>query len=131
MPAELVYELRWSEVAAHIGAQLPRWPSQLRREAHVTAWLPAHQPEAVQVVTWPDWEPLYDMAYREAKNTPVRVACMSIGHEMRSRAVEHADWEITHMNELEEPGDPSDYLKRQEAERACTNPGLPRDQRPR
>ena len=115
----LVYKPRWSEVAAHIGSPVPWWPSELRRKEHLTRWLPSHEPTAVEVVTWPNWEPLYDMALREGKNTPVRIACFSIGHEIRSRAVEEADHEITHMNNLEEPEGPPALTARQAAERAC------------
>ncbi|MBB4890435.1 hypothetical protein [Streptomyces netropsis] len=114
----LVYEPRWSELAAHIGSPIPWWPSELRRDSHLTAWKPAHTPEPVQVLTWPEWEPLYDMAFREAKGTPLRLACLSAGREIRSRAVKHTLWEIGKMNELKEAKEDSDYAKRKEAERA-------------
>ncbi|WP_261553724.1 hypothetical protein [Frankia tisae] len=115
----LVYEPRWSEVAAHIGGPIPWWPSALRRREHLLGWSPSREPEAVEIVTWPSWEPLYDMALREAKGTPVRVACFSIGHEIRSQAVEFADFDIAHMNGSDEPEMPSGYRARQAAERAC------------
>ncbi|MEX5637642.1 hypothetical protein [Parafrankia sp. FMc2] len=122
----LTYEPRWSEVAAHIGAPLPWWPSELRREQHLTAWRPAHPPAAVDVVTWPSWEPLYDMALTEAKGAPIRVACFSIGHEIRLQAVESAESDIAHMNDRADPGDPLSFRERQQAERASmTIPALP------
>ncbi|GCE01587.1 hypothetical protein EHYA_09353 [Embleya hyalina] len=127
----LVYEPRWSEVAAHIGTEVPWWPSALRRPGHLTAWFPAHAPEAVQAVSWPKWEPLYDMAYREAKGTPVRIACISIGHEIRAGAVEYARWELDHMNELAEPGGSDGYARRQATQRASmVIPAFPDDSDP-
>ncbi len=122
----LAYEPRWSEVAAHIGCPVPWWPSALRRREHLLGWSPSQEPEAVEIVTWPSWEPLYDMALREAKNTPVRVACFSIGHEIRSKAVESTDFDIAHMKDSDEPGMSSGYRARQAAERASmTIPAFP------
>ena len=116
---DLEYEPSWSELSAHIGTPVPWWPTELLRADHLTAWRPAHEPVPVEVATWPNWEPLYDMAFAEAKHHPVRIACFSIGHEMRSRALEHANWEITHMNELAEPASDDAYATRQALERAC------------
>ncbi|WP_457469893.1 hypothetical protein [Streptomyces sp. TE4109] len=113
---ELEYQPRWSEVAAHVGAPVPWWPADLRRREHLTTWSPGKKPQAVEVVTWPSWEPLYDMALREAKGTPVRVACFSLGHEMRRRAVEHVDWEIGQMNGDDESDSPA-FAKRRAAQR--------------
>ncbi|WP_326771019.1 hypothetical protein OG978_46270 (plasmid) [Streptomyces sp. NBC_01591] len=113
---ELEYEPRWSEVAAHVGAPVPWWPADLRRREHLTTWSPGKKPAAVEVVTWPSWEPLYDMALREAQGTPVRVACFSLGHEMRRRAVEHVDWEIGQMNG-DDDSDSSAFAKRRAAQR--------------
>ncbi|MFE6194827.1 hypothetical protein [Streptomyces sp. NPDC057838] len=92
---DTLYEPLWSEVAAHIGTQIPWWPSELRRPDHLLAWRPGDVPVAVEVVTRPSWEPLYELARSEPESSPVRHACFTIGHEMRSRAAESAEHEVT------------------------------------
>lgn len=89
------YEPLWSEIAAHIGTQVPWWPSELRRPDHLVAWRPGDAPVPVEVVTWPSWEPLYELARMEPEGSPVRAACFTIGHEMRTRAAESAEHEVT------------------------------------
>ncbi|MFD7645752.1 hypothetical protein ACFV4P_34490 [Kitasatospora sp. NPDC059795] len=96
---ELEYDPRWSDVAAHIGTRLPWWPSELRRPAHLEAWRPGDEPVPVEVVTWPAWEPLYDMAYSEAEGTAVRSACLTVGQQMRSRAIAGALREIAELHD--------------------------------
>ncbi|MFJ8047369.1 hypothetical protein [Streptomyces luteogriseus] len=91
------YEPGWSETAAHIGTQVPWWPSELRRREHLTAWRPGDAPAPVEVVTWPSWEPLYELARTEPEGSPVRGACFTIGHEMRTRAAESAEDEVAHV----------------------------------
>ncbi|QTE01510.1 hypothetical protein [Streptomyces cyanogenus] len=94
---DLQYEPRWSEVAAHVGTQVPWWPSQLRRPEHLTSWRPGDDPVPVDVVTWPSWEPLYELAGAEPEGSPVRGACFTIGHEMRTKAAEWIEHEVTEI----------------------------------
>lgn len=103
----LVYEPSWSEVAAHIGGPVPWWPSALQRRELLVAWTPGQQPEAVEVLTERRWESLYDMALREAEATPVRVACFSIGYEIREQAVGFVEREIAQLtsSDSSEPAD--------------------------
>lgn len=123
---DLVYEPCWSDLAAHLGTPAPWWPAELRRAEHLTSWSPGQPVASVDVVTWPSWEPLYDMALRQARNTPLRVACFSIGHEIRSRAVASADAEIAHMGHLDNDNVPPHFSVRQAAERAgMTIPAVP------
>lgn len=123
---DLAYEPRWSELAAHVGSPVPWWPSQLLREEHLIDWKPGRRRSPVVVVTEPAWEPLYDMAYTQAKGSPLRIACLSIGHEVRTRAVEHAQQDLDHMNDIKTKADDSDYAQRCKAERAfMTLPGFP------
>ncbi|HZF92307.1 hypothetical protein [Streptomyces sp.] len=88
------YEPRWSDIAAHIGTQVPWWPSALRRPSHLTAWRPGDPPAPVQVVTWPSWEPLYALARTEPEGSPVRGALFTIGHEMRTGAIASTRHEV-------------------------------------
>ncbi|WP_189939212.1 hypothetical protein [Streptomyces aurantiogriseus] len=122
---DTLYEPRWSEAAAHIGAQVPWWPSELRRPDHMTSWRPGDSPVPVEVVTQPSWEPLYELARNEPKDSPVRGACFTIGHEMRARA---ADWAEHEVAELLEPAGRfrGTVSARAEAERAAiVLPGVP------
>jgi hypothetical protein len=123
---ELPYSPDWVDVAAHIGTRVPWWPLHLRRARAVNAWSPGDEPATVEPVSWPSWEPLYDMALSEAKGNAVRTACFSIGHQIRKDAAENAAWEIAHMDELAESGDPGDYVVSQQGERAsmmiCASP---------
>ncbi|MFV0131589.1 hypothetical protein ACLGI4_28470 [Streptomyces sp. HMX112] len=62
----LAYSPSWAELAAHLGAPVPWWPSALRRPDHLTGWRPGDEPRPVEVVTYPSWEALYALAEREA-----------------------------------------------------------------
>ncbi|MFC9925853.1 hypothetical protein [Streptomyces sp. NPDC127190] len=92
---ELPYEPRWSEIAAHIGTQVPWWPVELRRPEHLLGWRPGDRPAPVDVVTSPSWEPLYELARAEPEGSAVRGACFTIGHEIRTRSAESAEHEVT------------------------------------
>ncbi|MFI5770930.1 hypothetical protein ACIA74_20685 [Streptomyces sp. NPDC051658] len=94
---ELVYHPSWAELAAHLGGPAPWWPSALRREAHLTAWQPGDAPVPVEVVTFPSWEPLHALARQEPEGSPVRRACFTIGHRIRSGAAENALWEMENL----------------------------------
>ncbi|MFJ4554490.1 hypothetical protein ACIP4Q_00125 [Streptomyces massasporeus] len=96
---DVPYEPMWSELAAHAGTQVPWWPSELRRPAHMTAWRPGDVPVPVEVVTWPSWEPLYELAGTEPVGSPVRGACFTIGHEMRARAAAAVRHEVDEILE--------------------------------
>ncbi|MFF4572718.1 hypothetical protein [Streptomyces sp. NPDC001410] len=96
---DLPYEPMWSDIASHIGTQVPWWPSQLRRPEHLTAWRPGDEPTPVAVITWPSWEPLYELAGSEPEGSPVRGACFTIGHEMRTQAADWVEHEVTEILE--------------------------------
>ncbi|MER6344760.1 hypothetical protein ACWC10_18970 [Streptomyces sp. NPDC001595] len=115
---DTVYEPRWSDIAAHIGTQVPWWPSAVRRPAHLTAWQPGDAPVPVDVVTWPSWEPLYALAGTEPEGSPVRGALFTIGHEMRTRAAESTRREIERILDRRGGHSPSGTA-RAKAERAA------------
>ncbi|MFD8825710.1 hypothetical protein ACFV1C_25580 [Streptomyces sp. NPDC059605] len=94
---ELVYHPSWSGLAAHVGGPVPWWPSALRRRAHLTEWTPGDAPVPVDVATYPSWEPLYELARQEPEGSPVRRACFTIGHRIRTSAAEHASWEMENL----------------------------------
>ncbi|MFI9213687.1 hypothetical protein ACIGW7_36815 [Streptomyces sp. NPDC053253] len=103
---ELVYHPRWSELAAHLGGPVPWWPSALRRRAHLTAWTPGDAPVPVDMATYPSWEPLYELARQEPEGSPLRRACFTIGHRIRTSAAEHASWEMENLRSWSTgPGD--------------------------
>jgi hypothetical protein len=107
---ELLYHPRWSEVAAHVGGPVPWWPGALRRRAHLTAWTPGDAPVPVDVVTFPSWEPLYELARQEPEGSPVRRACFTIGHRIRTSAAEHASREMENLRSWSRgPGDSMVY----------------------
>ncbi|MEE1751918.1 hypothetical protein [Streptomyces sp. SP18CS02] len=84
------YHPSWAELSAHLGTRVPWWPSCLRREEHLTAWVPGDDPLPVEVVTFPSWEPLYTLARQEPEGSPVRHACFTIGHRIRAGAAHGA-----------------------------------------
>ncbi|WP_210582076.1 hypothetical protein [Streptomyces sp. GESEQ-4] len=126
---DLTYEPHWSELAAHVGSPVPWWPTRLLREEHLMDWKPGRRPSSVVVVTQPAWEPLHDLAYTQAKGSSLRIACLSISHEIRTRAIESAQNDLDDMNDIK--ADDSDYAQRRKAERACmTLPGYPDTENP-
>ncbi|MFJ7158872.1 hypothetical protein ACIQUQ_28565 [Streptomyces sp. NPDC101118] len=94
---DLTYHPSWADLAAHLGAPVPWWPSALRRPAHLTGWRPGDEPRPVEVVTHPSWEALYALAQREPAGTAVRRACFTIGHRVRSGASEEAMQRMEHL----------------------------------
>ncbi|MFJ8080114.1 hypothetical protein ACIQ6Y_05725 [Streptomyces sp. NPDC096205] len=120
---DLPYEPWWSEIAAHIGTQVPWWPSELRRPEHLTAWRPGDAPVPVEPVTWPSWEPLYELAATEAPDSPVRGACFTIGHEMRTRAAESAVHEVEEI--LDTRGGKDGSAKARKERAAMVLPAVP------
>jgi hypothetical protein len=125
---DLPYEPRWSEISAHIGTQVPWWPSELRRPEHLTAWRPGDAPVPVDVVTWPSWEPLYDLAATEPPDSPVRGACFTIGHEMRTRAADSARHEVEEI--LDRRGTKDRSARAREERAAMVLPAVPRTDDP-
>lgn len=113
----LPYEVRWSELAAHVGSRVPWWPSQLRRASHMTQWQPSDDVAEVEVVTSPSWEPLYELALSEAKGTPLRTALLSIGREMQQRAAASAKSEIVDV--AGSSGISEDYEHRRKVQQDC------------
>ncbi|MFF2367826.1 hypothetical protein ACFVU0_34640 [Streptomyces sp. NPDC058122] len=123
---DLTYDPRWSELASHVGSPVPWWPAPLLNEEHLMEWKPGRRRAPAVVVTEPSWEPLYDMGYTQARGTALRVACLSVGHEIRSRAVKHAQEELDRLNEIKTKAADSNYAQRGKAERAfLTLPGFP------
>ncbi|MFF5765777.1 hypothetical protein ACFY8F_24935 [Streptomyces tanashiensis] len=107
---ELVYHPSWSELASHVGGPVPWWPSALRRRANLTGWTPGDAPVPVDMATYPSWEPLYELARQEPEGSPVRRACFTIGHRIRTSAAEHASWEMENLRTWSTgPGDSMEY----------------------
>lgn len=118
-----VYEPKWSDVSAHIGSAVPWWPQGLLRKEHLVNWSPQDQPVAVAVVGWPDWELFYSVALSEERGSAMRIACRSIGHQIRAEATQRAASEIADMNRAPEN---SAYTAEKLSERACmTIPAFP------
>ncbi|MEU9164560.1 hypothetical protein AB0D29_30340 [Streptomyces sp. NPDC048424] len=98
---DLVYDPSWAQLAAHLGTRVPWWPGALRREEHLTAWRHGDEPQPVEVITFPSWEPLYALARQEPEGSPLRRACFTIGHRIRAGAADGATEEMENLRTWE------------------------------